>query len=283
MSKSKVENDMVEKQKIISSLTLMDDLFMKVVLQDKECTEYILQTIMDDSTLKLKRQSLQKNLSNLHGHSLVLDCLCEDGDNNIYNIEIQNNISGAEPKRARYHAGLMDMHYLKKGNHFSQLPKSYVIFITANDVLHGQLQIYHIERTIQESGKPFWDDSHIIYFNTSYVDNSPLGKLAEDFHATETKQMNSGILSRRVALLKNAKPNEKGGKEMNVLLENYRKKALKEGIEKGIEKGREEEIIAKQKVIQLMGLLAEHGRIDDIKKSSIDQEYLQSLLLEFGL
>ena len=114
MPKSKVENDIVEKQKIISSLTLMDDLFMKVVLQDKECTEYILQTIMGDSTLKLKRQSLQKNLSNLHGHSLVLDCLCEDGNNNIYNIEIQNNISGAEPKRARYHAGLMDMHYLKK-------------------------------------------------------------------------------------------------------------------------------------------------------------------------
>ena len=66
---------------------------------------------------------------------------------------------------------------------------------------------------------------------------------------------------------------------MNVLLENYRKKALKEGIEKG----REEEFIAKQKVIQLMGLLADRGRIDDIKKSSTDQEYLQSLLLEFGL
>jgi len=95
--------------------------------------------------------------------------------------------------------------------------------------------------------------------------------------------MNSDILSKRVALLKNAKPNERGGKEMNILLENYRKKALKEGIGKGIEKGREEEIIAKQKVIQLMGLLAEHGRIDDIKKSSMDQEYLQSLLLEFGL
>lgn len=29
MPKSKVENDIVEKQKIISSLTLMDDLFMK--------------------------------------------------------------------------------------------------------------------------------------------------------------------------------------------------------------------------------------------------------------
>ena len=279
MPKSKVENDIVEKQKIISSLTLMDDLFMKVVLQDKECTEYILQTIMGDSTLKLKRQSLQKNLSNLHGHSLVLDCLCEDGNNNIYNIEIQNNISGAEPKRARYHAGLMDMHYLNKGNHFSQLPKSYVIFITAKDVLHGQQQIYHVERIIRESGKPFSDESHIIYFNTSYIDNSPLGKLAEDFHALETSKMHSPILSKRVEVLKSFNANQKGDQEMNVLLEQYRQKALREGMEKGMEKGS----LANKKAMKLMGLLAEEGRIEDIKKASVDQEYLQNLLLEFDL
>ena len=89
MPKSKVEKDFAEKQKIISSLTLMDDLFMKVVLQDIQCTEFILKTIMDNSTLKLKRQSLQKHLSNLHGHSLILDCLCEDGDNNIYNSKFK--------------------------------------------------------------------------------------------------------------------------------------------------------------------------------------------------
>jgi hypothetical protein len=264
---------------IISSLTLMDDLFMKVVLQDKQCTEYILQTILDNAKLKLKKQILQKNLPNLHGHSLILDCLCEDETNNIYNIEIQNNISGAQPKRARYHAALLDMHSLKRGNDFTQLLRSYVIFITAKDVLHGQQQIYHVERIIRESGKPFSDESHIIYFNTSYIDNSPLGKLAEDFHALETSKMHSPILSKRVEVLKSFNANQKGDQEMNVLLEQYRQKALKEGMEKGMEKGN----LAKQKVMQLMGLLAEEGRIEDIKKASVDQEYLQNLLLEFDL
>lgn len=279
MSKFKVNYDSAEKQKIISSLTLMDDLFMKVVLQDSKCTEFILQTIMDNAKLKLKKQILQKNLSNLHGHSLILDCLCEDETNNIYNIEIQNNISGAQPKRARYHAALLDMHSLKRGNDFTQLPRSYVIFITAKDVLHGQQQIYHVERIIRESGKPFSDESHIIYFNTSYIDNSPLGKLAEDFHAFETNKMHSPILSKRIEVLKNFNANQKGDQEMNVLLEQYRQKALKEGMEKGMEKGN----LAKQKVMQLMGLLAEEGRIEDIKKASVDQEYLQNLLLEFDL
>ena len=265
---------------------------MKVVLQDKQCTEYILQTILDNAKLKLKKQILQKNLPNLHGHSLILDCLCEDETNNIYNIEIQNNetnniynieiqnnISGAQPKRARYHAALLDMHSLKRGNDFTQLPRSYVIFITAKDVLHGQQQIYHVERIIRESGKPFSDESHIIYFNTSYIDTSPLGKLAEDFHALETSKMHSPILSKRVEVLKSFNANQKGDQEMNVLLEQYRQKALKEGMEKGMEKGN----LAKQKVMQLMGLLAEEGRIEDIKKASVDQEYLQNLLLEFDL
>ena len=279
MSTFKVNYDSAEKQKIISSLTLMDDLFMKVVLQDSKCTEYILQTILDNAKLKLKKQILQKNLPNLHGHSLILDCLCEDETNNIYNIEIQNNISGAQPKRARYHAALLDMHSLKRGNDFTQLLRSYVIFITAKDVLHGQQQIYHVERIIRESGKPFSDESHIIYFNTSYIDNSPLGKLSEDFHALETSKMHSPILSKRVEALKNFNANQKGDQEMNVLLEQYRQKALKEGMEKGMEKGN----LARQKVMQLMGLLAEEGRIEDIKKASVDQEYLQNLLLEFDL
>lgn len=279
MSTFKVNYDSAEKQKIISSLTLMDDLFMKVVLQDSKCTEYILQTILDNAKLKLKKQILQKNLPNLHGHSLILDCLCEDETNNIYNIEIQNNISGAQPKRARYHAALLDTHSLKRGNDFTQLPQSYVIFITAKDVLHGQQQIYHVERIIRESGKPFSDESHIIYFNTSYIDNSPLGKLAEDFHALETSKMHSPILSKRVEVLKSFNANQKGDQEMNVLLEQYRQKALREGMEKGMEKGS----LANKKAMKLMGLLAEEGRIEDIKKASVDQEYLQNLLLEFDL
>ena len=153
---------------------------------------------------------------------------------------------------------------LKSVMNLMKSKKSYVIFITAKDVLHGQQQIYHVERIIRESGKPFSDESHIIYFNTSYIDNSPLGKLAEDFHALETSKMHSPILSKRVEVLKSFNANQKGDQEMNVLLEQYRQKALREGMEKGMEKGS----LANKKAMKLMGLLAEEGRIEDIKKAS---------------
>ena len=288
--------DALEKKKIIASLTLMDDLFMQVVLEEQACTEYILQTILDKSSLKLKEQRLQKRLPNLHGRALVLDCLCTDEKGLLYNIEVQNSSAGAIPKRARYHAALMDTHTLKKGEKFSKLPESYVIFITDKDVLGEGEQLYQIERVIRKSGNLFKDGSHILYFNTARQDDNALGKLAKDFKEANPKEIQSEVLSHRVASLKEGKLDREGEKKMNVLLEKYRKKAVEEGIEKGIEKGLAQGIQqgleqglergleqGKNRLALLVGHLLNAGRMDDLKRVSYDEAYREKLLKEFGL
>ena len=264
--------DALEKKKIIASLTLMDDLFMQVVLEEQACTEYILQTILDKSSLKLKEQKLQKRLPNLHGRALVLDCLCTDEKGLLYNIEVQNSSAGAIPKRARYHAALMDTHTLKKGEKFSKLPESYVIFITDKDVLGEGEQLYQIERVIRKSGNLFKDGSHILYFNTSRQDDNALGKLARDFKEANPKEIQSDVLSHRVSSLKDGKLDREGEKKMNVLLEKYRKKAVEEGMERG-----------ENRLALLIGRLLEAGRMDDLKRVSYDEVYREKLLKEFGL
>ena len=284
--------DALEKKKIIASLTLMDDIFMQVVLEEQACTEYILQTILDKSSLKLMEQRLQKRLPNLHGRALVLDCLCTDEKGLLYNIEVQNSSAGAIPKRARYHAALMDTHTLKKGEKFSKLPESYVIFITDKDVLGEGEQLYQIERVIRKSGNLFKDGSHILYFNTARQDDNVLGKLARDFKEANPKEIQSKVLSHRVASLKEGKLDREGEKKMNVLLEKYRKKAVEEGIEKGMEKGIEKGIEqgiqkgleqGKNHLALLIGRLLEAGRMDDLKRVSYDEVYREKLLKEFGL
>ena len=276
--------DALEKKKIIASLTLMDDLFMQVVLEEQACTEYILQTILDKSSLKLKEQRLQKSLPNLHGRALVLDCLCTDDKGLLYNIEVQNSSAGAIPKRARYHAALMDTHTLKKGEKFSKLPESYVIFITDKDVLGEGEQLYQIERVIRKSGNLFKDGSHILYFNTARQDDNALGKLARDFKEANPKEIQSEVLSQRVASLKEGKLDREGEKKMNVLLEKYRKKAVEEGMEKGIEQGMQQGLEqGKNHLAFLIGRLLEAGRMDDLKRVSYDEDYREKLLKEFGL
>ena len=276
--------DALDKKKIIASLTLMDDLFMQVVLEEQACTEYILQTILDKSSLKLKEQRLQKRLPNLHGRALVLDCLCTDENGLLYNIEVQNSSAGATPKRARYHAALMDTHTLKKGEKFSKLPESYVIFITDKDVLGEGEQLYQIERVIRKPGSLFRDGSHIFYFNTARQDDNALGKLAKDFKEANPKEIQSEVLSHRVASLKEGKLDREGEKKMNVLLEKYRKKAVEEGIEKGIEQGIQQGLEqGKNHLALLIGRLLEAGQMDDLKRVSYDEAYRDKLLKEFGL
>ena len=141
-------------------------------------------------------------------------------------------------------------------------------------------QLYRIERVIRKSGNLFKDGSHILYFNTARQDDNALGKLAKDFKEANPKEIQSEVLSHRVASLKEGKLDREGEKKMNVLLEKYRKKAVEEGIEKGMEKGLEQ---GKNHLALLVGRLLEAGRMDDLKRVSYDEDYREKLLKEFGL
>ena len=119
-----------------------------------------------------------------------------------------------------------------------------------------------------------------LYFNTTRQDDHALGKLARDFKEANPKEMQSEVLSHRVASLKEGKLDREGEKKMNVLLEKYRKKAVEEGIEKGIEKGMQQ---GQNRLALLVGQLLNAGRMDDLKRVSYDEVYRQKLLKEFGL
>ena len=47
--------------------------------------------------------------------SVCLDVYAEDGAGNRYNIEIQQASEGADPRRPRFHGGMMDTRALKAG------------------------------------------------------------------------------------------------------------------------------------------------------------------------
>ena len=187
---------------ILKDLTIMDDIFMRNVLKDSACTEYILKVIMDQDNLKLEDQILQADYKNLQGRSSILDCIALDNSGRKYNIEFQNADSGASLKRARYHGSLVDANTLKTGQVPNELPDTYIIFITENDTLGFNLPICHINRTFEEAGQPCPDQLHIIYVNSSFQDDTTLGRLMHDLHCSDPHDMYSEILAQRVIELK---------------------------------------------------------------------------------
>ena len=109
----------------IKHFTIMNDIFMRNVLKETACTEYILQVIMNKKELKVIDQTLQKDYKNLQGHSAILDCVAKDAENNFFNVEIQGENDGASPKRARYHSGLLDVNYPRPKGHGLVTAQSY--------------------------------------------------------------------------------------------------------------------------------------------------------------
>ena len=67
------------------------------------------------------------------------------------------------------------------------------------------LPLYHVRRTIEESGLPFDDKSSIIYVNGQIQDGTPLGQLMHDFFCRDAKDMHYKILADRMMFFKEYK------------------------------------------------------------------------------
>lgn len=128
----------------------------------------------------------------LGARSLCLDVLETDSTGKKYDLEVQRADKGAIPQRARYHSSAMDADFLNANEDFSNLPITYVIFITENDFFGEEKPIYFIDRINTTTGKPFDDGEHIIYVNGAYTnadDNSDIAKLMHDFRCTNADDM----------------------------------------------------------------------------------------------
>jgi hypothetical protein len=218
----------------LKNLRLLDDDFMEKIFEDSiECTELLLNIILDREDLKVKEVRTQYSIKNLQGRSVRLDIFATDIHEKKYNCEIQRADRGAGAKRARYNSSLIDANITSPGDKYNQLPESYVIFITENDVLGKDLPIYSIERMIQQTGELFGDGSHILYVNGAYRGDNPIGKLMADFSCTNPDNMQYEILANRVKYFKEDK---EGIKAMCKMMEDMRKQ---ESIETAIDVYRE--------------------------------------------
>jgi len=177
-----------ENMKMLAGFRLLDDDFMTVVFdRNNEATELVLNVIFGRSDLKVLEVIAQREYKNpvTGGRSIELDIYAQDEEGKVYDIEVQRADAGADVHRARFHSSMLDTKMLKTQQKFNVIHDSYVIFITENDCMGQGLPLYHIERTIQETGKLFKDGSHIIYVNGSYKnDSTPIGKLMHDFRCT---------------------------------------------------------------------------------------------------
>ena len=208
-----------EIKQVIGSLCMMNNRFMNFMLDDnKKAAQVFLRVILGDDKIKVRNVRIQSFIQNIYGHSSQLDILAQDSKGRYFNVEVQRSDEGAPARRARFYSSILDTHFLQPGKLYEELPDTYVIFITENDVLHDNLPLYNIRRRIDENAKCFEDGSHIIYVNSQRRDDTALGKLMQDLYCTEPKNLHYHEFAERMEFLKYSK---EGEEKMTDVIEEY--------------------------------------------------------------
>lgn len=212
---------------LIQRFRLIDDTFFNVCFDNYiEGMQLLLRIFFGRDDLVVKYVVAQRSTDNLYGRGVRFDVLAEDSEGKIYDCEVQRANKGAIPRRARYNGSMMDARELAKGEEYSKLPETWVIFITENDIYGAGFPLYHVERIVQELQRPFDDGAHILYVNGANRDDTPLGRLMQDFFCENPEQMNYKELAERADYFK---AGAEGVNTMCELMEKFGEKKMEEG------------------------------------------------------
>lgn len=261
----------------LKRLRPIDDTFMRGLFKDNmPLAEFVLRIITGKPDLVLTKCETQADMKRVTGaRSVCLDAYATDSAGKKYDIEVQRADNGASPRRARYHSSVMDVENLDEKQDYSELPDTYVIFITENDYYKAGKPLYEIQNINLTLNQPFDDGTHILYVNGEYRDNSDLGKLMHDFNCNDASDMNFDLLAEKTRYLKE---NPKGVGEMCKVMEELKIESYEEGRADGQAIGQTEGREAQAKMTAKV--LIEQGLpIDFISKAvGFDAETVKSWL-----
>ena len=239
----------------LRGLRPIDDDFMRCIFRDNiPLVQLVLRIFTGMSDLVITSLETQKDLKRLvGGRSICLDAYGIDSKGIIYDIEIQRAVHGAGVHRARYHSSCMDVENLDAGQEFDELPDTYTIFLTEQDLFGKGLASYPVERIVLPTKELFHDGEHILYINGSYRANSDIGKLLHDFFCWNPDDMNYDLLKETTRYYKE---DPKGVAIMCEAFEEVRNEGRAEGRAEGREQNRLESI---QNLMKTMTLTAQQA------------------------
>ena len=148
-------------------LTFNDDFMFCRILEEKPalCRE-LLELVLDHKVGELVSVNPQKPIEiTANGKGVRFDVYAEGSDSEIYDIEMQNASVDSIAKRSRYSQGMIDLNLIKRGSHYSELNRSYVIYICRFNIFkEGELHKYSFRNLcIEDPQIELGDESEKIF------------------------------------------------------------------------------------------------------------------------
>ena len=130
--------------KSFDELTFQDNFIFQKVMLKKHICKAVLERLLDISIKDIVYIHEEKNLDvRWDTKSVRLDVFVNDDKGTIFNIEMQTSKDMEElVKRTRFYQSILDMYHIQKGQKYTTLNDSYVIFICTFPVFTGNRHKY---------------------------------------------------------------------------------------------------------------------------------------------
>lgn len=239
-------------------LNPIDDLMFRKMAEDKEFCQEILRVILEDDKLIVLESIPQWTGTNLQGRSVILDAKCIKGDGTQVDIEVQKADDDNHQRRVRYNGAILTTNITNPGIRFENVPDVCVVFISKFDIFEGNLPLYHIDRTVRETGKIVDNGFEEIYVNTKINDGSKVSELMEVF-------VNDDVYNDKfpkTSEIKRQYKKTEGG--LNVMYDIVKRFTMEE----------------RNRINKLTAILLKDKRYDDLQRATEDDEFQEKLLHE---
>ena len=232
-------------------LPLSDDFMFGEVMRRPEICRLFLEALLGKPIAKIEYISKQQDISDSYSsHGIRLDVYLRDEANTVYSVEMQNGGGSLLLKRIRYYQGMIDRHNLRKSEHYSKLPESFIIMICTSDLIGRGMAVYRRRDTIAGCEDYEYNDGTNVYLlNSACTTENADDAILEFLRCIRTNNTNPEDYASR--LMKEVCPamaevRSDPGKEAEYMtwqtkMMDIEYKAKEEGRKEGREEGRVEE------------------------------------------
>ena len=177
------------------AITIKNNFLFQETLRNKSLCKQLLERVLHIQVKTIRYMETEKTMkAKLSSKNTRLDVYVEDKDGNVSDIEMQTTdtksvinyderdektIIRELPLRTRYYQNIIGTNMLRKGMHYRELKKAYVIFICTFDPFGAGLPVYHFTYRCKENGNlQMGDLTENIFLNVKAADKTDDEELA---------------------------------------------------------------------------------------------------------
>lgn len=232
--------------KSFDELTFQDNFIFQKVMLKKHICKAVLERLLDISIKDIVYIHEEKNLDvRWDTKSVRLDVFVNDDKGTVFNIEMQTSKDMEElVKRTRFYQSILDMYHIQKGQKYTTLNDSYIIFICTFPVFTGNRHKYTFKNVcIEDHGIALNDGATKLFLSTKGTQNDVSKPLKAFLDYIDGQKATDELLRDIDDAVHEVKHCEAWKEEYSMLsMDHYKywKEGMAEGIAQGEAKGKAE-------------------------------------------